>query len=482
MSRRIVVEALVVVVQLRAEELRGRWRRRDRRVTDPQAVTGPRPARPRRPRRASARSADAPRRRACASCSTRGRSRNRTARRSRPPTSTACSGAFDAEPLAGRVVRVPARSPTSTTRPTRYEPSRRRRPATPAADPAAALGGADRRPVPAARRLARRGLARRARRCGRRRLPRGRRRAAADRLGPAGRGRRCSTSRPWELPEAFAPVGERPLRPAAAGPAPARRGRGHRRRARPWPRPPGASCASGRDRLRVVPLAPRPAFVHAVGPRRSGWTPMRPASAERLGLPERYLVYSGRYDARHDLATLLRALAALAAAGRPDRPARRMSRGHRASCSSGPARTTGRRSPGPPRARASASAWPTRPRLPAVDLAGLVRGARAAILPVRLGGGRASPAIEAIACGTPVVASAVGAAARAGRRRRASWSSRATRIDSPSRCATIWTDDRVHERIAANARERRQPERRTWADVARETRAIYAEVGIRRTA
>ena len=28
MSRRIVVEALVVVVQLRAEELRGRWRRR----------------------------------------------------------------------------------------------------------------------------------------------------------------------------------------------------------------------------------------------------------------------------------------------------------------------------------------------------------------------------------------------------------------------------------------------------------------------
>ena len=44
----------------------------------------------------------------------------------------------------------------------------------------------------------------------------------------------------------------------------------------------------------------------------------------------------------------------------------------------------------------------------------------------------------------------------------------------------VWTDDRVHERIAANALERATWQRRTWADVARETRAIYAEVGIPR--
>jgi glycosyltransferase involved in cell wall biosynthesis len=43
--------------------------------------------------------------------------------------------------------------------------------------------------------------------------------------------------------------------------------------------------------------------------------------------------------------------------------------------------------------------------------------------------------------------------------------------------ATIWTDDRVHEGVAAVARERSAWETRGWADVARETRAIYAEVG-----
>jgi hypothetical protein len=32
--------------------------------------------------------------------------------------------------------------------------------------------------------------------------------------------------------------------------------------------------------------------------------------------------------------------------------------------------------------------------------------------------------------------------------------------------------------VAAAARERAESERRTWADVARETRAVYADVGI----
>ena len=65
-----------------------------------------------------------------------------------------------------------------------------------------------------------------------------------------------------------------------------------------------------RDRVRVVPLAPRPAFV-------PGGNGDARQERERLGLPERYLVYTGRFDARQDLATLLRALAGLAGRGRP---------------------------------------------------------------------------------------------------------------------------------------------------------------------
>jgi hypothetical protein len=45
---------------------------------------------------------------------------------------------------------------------------------------------------------------------------------------------------------------------------------------------------------------------------------------------------------------------------------------------------------------------------------------------------------------------------------------------------TIWADDGVHAAIADAAASRAERDRRTWADVARETRAIYDEVGIRR--
>jgi glycosyltransferase involved in cell wall biosynthesis len=45
--------------------------------------------------------------------------------------------------------------------------------------------------------------------------------------------------------------------------------------------------------------------------------------------------------------------------------------------------------------------------------------------------------------------------------------------------ATVWADDAVHGRIAAAARERAKGRRRTWSDVASDTRAIYAEVGTR---
>jgi len=45
-----------------------------------------------------------------------------------------------------------------------------------------------------------------------------------------------------------------------------------------------------------------------------------------------------------------------------------------------------------------------------------------------------------------------------------------------------WADERVHRRLASHAMERARAARRTWADVAADTRRIYAEVGARRGA
>ncbi|MEO5940885.1 MAG: glycosyltransferase [Candidatus Limnocylindrales bacterium] len=242
-----------------------------------------------------------------------------------------------------------------------------------------------------------------------------------------------------------------------------------------------------RDRLRVIPFAPRPAFAFwpasdgessAAAPTAAVTTDREAArhERERLGLAERYLVYSGRYDARQDLATLLRAIELLAAAGRPD--------------------TIAADVPWPPRVllvgaspddRASLAKAASRvdvgdtlayaPRLSDERLARLVRGARAAILPA-LSDATGIAALEAIACGTPVIASAVGALpAIVG----------AAGILVPPReperlasaLSTVWADDRVHAHLVAIARERAETNVRTWADVAADTRRVYAEVGIR---
>jgi glycosyltransferase involved in cell wall biosynthesis len=117
------------------------------------------------------------------------------------------------------------------------------------------------------------------------------------------------------------------------------------------------------------------------------------------------------------------------------------------------------------------------PHLPDDRLAALVRGARAAILPA-LSEAAGLAAIEAIACGTPVVASAVGALPEL-------VGSAGILVEprDPRRLAvalaTAWADDRVHGRLAAAARERSEADHRTWRDVARDTRAVYAAAGVR---
>jgi len=225
-----------------------------------------------------------------------------------------------------------------------------------------------------------------------------------------------------------------------------------------------------RSRIRVVALAPRAAF------RPEAATAGGDAERTRLGLPGRYLVYAGRFDARHDLGTLLSSLAILAAAGRPASLAPDL--------------------PWPPRVllvgaspddRASLARAAARegvretltyaPHLPPERLAGLVAGARAALLPV-VSEAAGLSALEALAAGTPVVASAVGAlpgvVGTAGILVEPGEPERLARA-----LATIWSDDRVHERLRLEAQERALRDRRTWDDVAADTRAIYADVGQR---
>jgi glycosyltransferase involved in cell wall biosynthesis len=117
------------------------------------------------------------------------------------------------------------------------------------------------------------------------------------------------------------------------------------------------------------------------------------------------------------------------------------------------------------------------PRLPDDRVAALVRGARAAILPA-VSDAMGLPAIEAIACGTPVVASAVGALPEV-----VGMAGILVEPRDPDRLAsalaTIWSDDRVHDGLVAAATDR--AEARTWtaADVALATRRVYAEVAVR---
>ena len=136
--------------------------------------------------------------------------------------------------------------------------------------------------------------------------------------------------------------------------------------------------------------------------------------------------------------------------------------------------TTVRRSPGPRAREHVGDALAYAPHLPDARLAALVRGARAAILPV-LSEAAGFAAIDALACGTPIVASAVGALPEL-----VGAAGILVPPREPGRLAaalqTAWTDRRVHARIAGEARAR-AAERRTWAEVAAATRRVYAEVG-----
>ncbi len=243
--------------------------------------------------------------------------------------------------------------------------------------------------------------------------------------------------------------------------------------------------------LRTVPLAPRPAF-------RPGAALDAGPERERLGLGERYMVFAGRFDARQDLPTLLEALGSLAceasaapmsSSAAPSSPSSSAAPSSSSSSAVSSA-TVGPADPWPPRvclvgaspddrasiARAAAAAGVAdaivyAPALPDDRLAALVAGARFVVHPVR-SDATGTVAMEALAAGVPVVASAVGALPEI-----IGPAGILVEAGDPRRLATAiraaWSDDALRARMAAAATERAMAGR-TWADVAYETRAIWA--------
>jgi glycosyltransferase involved in cell wall biosynthesis len=233
-----------------------------------------------------------------------------------------------------------------------------------------------------------------------------------------------------------------------------------------------------RERIRIVAMAPRAAYSFwgtDSADDRAATTKELASQRDRLGLPERYFVYPGRYDARQDLATLLESLVALAADGRPPGlpeavpwPPRILLVDATPDDRAALARAAAKQGIGQTLAYA--------PSLTEAGRAALIHGARAAILPV-VSEAVGLPVIESIASGTPVVASSVGALPEL-----VAGAGLLVEPRDPDRLAvalrTLWADDRVHDGVAGAARERAESDRRTWADVARETRAVYADAGI----
>ena len=97
-----------------------------------------------------------------------------------------------------------------------------------------------------------------------------------------------------------------------------------------------------------------------------------------------------------------------------------------------------------------------------------------------LADGSALPVLDALAMGTPIVGSAVGAVPEA-----VGSAGLLVPPRDPDRLAAAlraaWAEERVHRAIAEVAAERAAPGRRTWADVARGTREAYVAAAATRS-
>jgi glycosyltransferase involved in cell wall biosynthesis len=216
------------------------------------------------------------------------------------------------------------------------------------------------------------------------------------------------------------------------------------------------------ERLVVVPLAPDPAF-RALGDGSS----LDRIRAEQ-GVPARYLVVGGRFDARSDLATVLAALGALRASEPPDEaaswPPTLVLVG--AVGSDGGARVArlAERHGAGSHVRLTGS-------LPPAEHATLTVGAVAHVQPA-LSDATGMAALDALSVGTPVIASRTGPLPEI-----VGPAGIVVEPRDPARMAmalrTMWVDGPVANQVRRAARQRATGAGRSWADVADETRRAY---------
>jgi len=238
------------------------------------------------------------------------------------------------------------------------------------------------------------------------------------------------------------------------------------------------------ERLAVVPLAVDEMF------RAAGRQPdLVDQTRQRLSLPQRYLAFSGRYDARKDMRTLFEALRIL----RDRHLSGGDSRGREKRASAnGRATGNGSHAPLPALVFAvtSGAADETEVVARAIERSGvaelitlvvpadaaeraqIVAGAEAFIYPA-LSEATALPVLEALSLGVPVVCSRAGAlpetVASAGI---------VVALRDPDRLAAaieaVWDGGPLAQQLRSQAHRRAESMTRTWSDVARETRLVYA--------
>lgn len=226
------------------------------------------------------------------------------------------------------------------------------------------------------------------------------------------------------------------------------------------------------ERLRIVPLAPRADLVG----RRSDATASR-AERDRLGLPEAYLVWPARADARQDVRTLLDALGRL---GAGSVAATASGAGQPAAVGDSPLVLVAGATPDDRAliARLAARAGVAdrlayAPVLPPERYAALVAGARAVVVPA-VSDAAGLAALDALALGVPVVASGVGALPEL-----VAGAGIVVEPGDPDRLAralaTVLGGAGTRDTLAAAAAAG-AVELPTWADVASATRRVWAEV------